>query len=206
MRIRGFTLLELVLVLGILAALTAVAVRSMDAIQEQARYDDARRGMDGIDAAVVGVPNEREADGSAMATGFVADVGRLPRATGADPATQLQELWANPANLLPFAMRPAPSDAEVIVGTGWRGTYLRLGIGRTTLTDGWGRPYDLLKADAATPVAAGDEIVAIRSRGADGLVDAGPAAGYDPDILLSFAGTGTGGVPRYAAAVSGRVF
>ena len=160
---RGFTLLELVVVMAILVILAGVAIRSMEGLDQQARFEATQRCMQDINDAVVATG--RDADGSSALNGFVADLGRLPRAVGPDPAAQLAELWSNPRNLAPFAIRPAPSDSEVLVASGWRGNYLRLGVGKSVLQDGWGRAFDLLKADGVTPVSDGDDIVVIRSRG-----------------------------------------
>jgi prepilin-type N-terminal cleavage/methylation domain-containing protein len=198
----AFTLLELVVVLAILAALSAIAVRSLDTVQDQARYDATRQGLDNIQAAVVGMPNGRDTDGSLLVTGFVADIGRLPRAAQVTASgttqLQLQELWVQPPGLASFTMMTASSDPEVVLGAGWRGNYLRLGVGQTSLADGWGRPYDLLGADGVTPVVnSGDAVFAVRSRGADGLVDTTATSGYDADMVLNFG--------RYTGVVSGRI-
>ncbi len=151
---------------------------------------------------MAGAPNEHDADGSLLVTGFIADVGRLPRAqqvtVSGSTQLQLQELWVQPPGMASFAMVTAPSDPEVVLGTGWRGGYLRLGVGQTTLTDGWGNPYDLLGADGLTPVVnPGDPVFAVRSRGADGLVDTAATSGYNADIIQNFG--------NYTGVVSGSI-
>ena len=157
MRIRatagGFTLLELVIVLAILAALTTVAVRSLDGVEDQSRYDATRRSLDNIQAAVLGAANERDADGSLLVTGFVADMGRLPYAVGGDPTTQLQELWAN----------------------------LRLSLSQSSLVDGWGQAYRMFGADGVSPPSlanGGNQIFAVSSSGAAVSGYNGPIAVY----------------------------
>jgi prepilin-type N-terminal cleavage/methylation domain-containing protein len=197
----GFTLLELVIVLAILVALTTVAVRSLDGVEDQSRYDATRRSLDNIQTAVLGVPNERDADGSLLVTGFAADLGRLPHAQqiGNDPGTQLQELWNNPYGLQAFAINPAPDDPEVWLGTGWRGNYLRLSMSASSLTDGWGNPYNLLGADGVTPVGNGGEVDFVQS--------VGGASPYT-SITMSLAGL-LGQQPAnaaYTATVSGCVY
>ena len=201
---RGFTLLELVVVMAILALLAGIAIRSFDGLDQQARFDATRRSMQNIDDAILAT--SREADGSLSITGFIADVGRLPQAFGADPNSQLAELWSNPRNLAPFVVQTSPSDPQVLIACGWRGNYLRLGVGQSTLQDGWGNAFDLLKSDLATAVGNGDAIAAIRSRGADGMIDTGPTTGYNADITLMLGGAGSPTSLGGTATISGNVY
>ncbi len=193
----GFTLLELVVVMAILVVLAGVAVRSMEGLDQQARFDATLRSVEEIRSSVAVIA--AEPDHSFSVAGFAADLGRLPKAVGADASTQLAELWSNPRNLAPFAIRPAPSDSEVLVASGWRGPYLRLEVGRATLLDGWGQPFDMLQADGVTPASDGDDVAFVRSRGADGVVDSEPIDSYDADLTTSLAEQGL------QATLSGRV-
>jgi prepilin-type N-terminal cleavage/methylation domain-containing protein len=188
------TLVELLVVLTILAILAAVAMTATDVFVDQGRYDANARTLTSIQEAVVGPDNARQPDGTLLSTGFVADVGRLPMAVGTDPTTALAELWTIPNGLAAFAVRPAPSDGEVLVASGWRGPYLRLPVGRNSLRDGWGNSLDLLDAGGNT-AAAGAPIASVRSRGADNA--AGGSGGYDLDLSVTFA---------TAMAVSGNVY
>jgi hypothetical protein len=165
-----------------------------DVFVDQGRYDANARTLTSIQEAVVGPDNARQPDGTLLSSGFVADLGRLPMAVGTDPTTALAELWTIPNGLAAFAVRPAPSDAEVLVASGWRGPYLRLPVGRNSLRDGWGNSLDLLDAGGNT-AAAGAPIASVRSRGADNA--AGGSGGYDLDLSVTFA---------TAMAVSGNVY
>jgi prepilin-type N-terminal cleavage/methylation domain-containing protein len=184
-RARGMTLIELVVVLTILGLLTTVAVTATDVLLGQGRYDTTVRMLNQIQSAVQGPPNAQQPDGMLLVAGFVADVGRLPNVAGTDG---LAELYANPAGLASFAVRPAPSDPEVLVPCGWRGPYVQLAVGTQEIRDGWGNYFDML-LDAAGDIASpGQPIFAVRSRGADGVVGA-PATGagpYDADSVLTF--------------------
>jgi hypothetical protein len=184
----------MVIVVAILAVLAGIAVRGVDGLDQQARFDATQRVIRDINDAVLATG--QDADGSLLVCGFVADMGRLPKAVvGSDGNLQLQELWSNSGNLQPFAVRPATQavnpaitapDPEVLIAGGWRGNYLRLGVGQSVLQDGWGNLFDLLKSDQATYVAVGDPIAAVRSRGANGKVDLpGTTSGYDADITIS---------------------
>lgn len=197
----AFTLLELVVVLAILAVVTTLAIRSLDGLEDESRYDKTTRGLEELSAAVLGSPDDRAADGSRTVSGFVADMGRLPVTTGAAELT-LSELWENPG--APFDVRPAVvangvslamEDPQVLVSGGWRGPYFRLPIGATTWLDGWGNPmtspatasppdpdsigYARLRDAADNPIiTTGQEIRIVRHLGANGRLDAADT-GYD---------------------------
>ncbi len=190
---RGFTLIELVVVLVILALLTHLAVREMGKVQASHRRRQADRQLEEVRAAVWA----REPGGAA--SGFLMDLGRLPRAV---PATNeagrvvqtLAELWQRPAGVAPFALRTAAAtnlvvpasvqtalaDETVVVPCGWRGPYLRLPFGRTRLLDAWGNPFETrddagfvrLFTSAGEPAAQeGDAIGRVRHLGADARPD-----------------------------------
>jgi prepilin-type N-terminal cleavage/methylation domain-containing protein len=209
---RGFTLVELLVVLVILAALTSVALTSVDVYEGQARYEATQRTLQNIEDAVIGPANQRDADGSLLITGFVADMGRLPRAydLGAvypDLAGKQYpwELWENPRDgggaeiLLPFQLRSPADDAEVRVMCGWRGPYVRLGVGQTVLNDGWGNPFDLL-AKNRSPIALGGEVAMFRSCGADfPLLNAAPSKDYNEELYSRFVSDGIAAYPTVSA-------
>lgn len=208
----AFTLLELVVVLAILAVVTTLAVRSLDGLEDQGRYEKNVHGFEELSAAVLGSPDDRAADGTRTVSGFVADMGRLPR-TVADGSGELTlaELWQYPGDNFKFDVRQAsvangvPAtliDPQVYVAGGWRGPYLRLPTGAATWLDGWGNPmsspaasspgdpngigYARLRNTNDLPInAAGEEIRIIRHLGANGRFD--PLdPGYDRDDKLSF--------------------
>jgi prepilin-type N-terminal cleavage/methylation domain-containing protein len=202
----GFTLLELVVVIAVLAILATIAVRSLGGVEDQSRFDATRNQLTALETAVIDSPIDRDADGSAQALCFVGDLGRLPLAVGTDPTTQLQELWANPRNLLPLAVRTAPSDSDVLIASGWRGGYLRLGVNQTSIRDGWGNAYDLLHADGATPCADGDPVEIVRSRGADGIIDTTTTTGFNADQYEYFNSTVAPVQNRYVSDLTGTVY
>ena len=207
----GFTLIEMLVVLAILAAVTTLAIRSAGNLQSQARYQQTTREMEDISAAIIGTAHSREPDGTAQVTGFVADMGRLPRAVGSDPLTQLQELWIQPAGAVLYGARSPSFDSSVTIVSGWRGPYLLLGMGKTELRDGWGNPFDLLKADQTTVVNAGDAVEVLRSRGSDNAVDASipTVKDYNTDVyaglnVTSMPTNSSGQTVSYAASIGNR--
>lgn len=189
---RGFTLIELVVVLMILALVTHLAVRELGNVQRARLGQAANAQLEVVrDAVWHAVP-----DGEP--TGFLVDMGRLPRAVvttneqGRMVGT-LRELWTRPEGVASFALRPAVesnlvvaasekgvlADPAVIVPCGWRGPYLRLPPGRDRLVDAWGNPLEtpddagfarLLGRDDRA-VGAGEGIARVRHFGADGRPD-----------------------------------
>jgi prepilin-type N-terminal cleavage/methylation domain-containing protein len=131
----GLTLLELVVVLAILATLTTVATITVLPSLDTTRYEATRRTLEEVrDAA------EGRVLGSSV-SGFVGDVGQLP--------TTLAELSepSLPSGLTPWtsartlALTLAGVSGTATLAGGWRGPYLRLGIGQSAVIDGWGDPF-----------------------------------------------------------------
>jgi type II secretory pathway pseudopilin PulG len=168
---RGLTLLELVIVLGILAALSAVAVRSLEPLADQARYEATQRLLDDLRAATLGEAAQRPARLPAALSGFVADTGELP--------TSVEALLALPPGLAAHAVQNFDSDRDgtpdVTLSSGWRGPYLHLGAGQSELLDGWGRPTAILPAGAG---------IAFVSFGSDGDSDL-PEDRYAADLSVT---------------------
>lgn len=132
---RGFTLVELVLVLLVIALTTHLAVREVSHIRDAKLVKAADRQLDDIRTA-------------AMA--FLSDTGRSVVVTNGT----LSELWDRPRDIPEYRVIPATAanivagadpqlaNASVLVPTGWRGPYLRLPFGRTRLLDPWGNPVE----------------------------------------------------------------
>ena len=190
---QGFTLLELAIVLGILAVLTHLAVREAGRWRDTQLRERANRGLGEIAEAVCGSPFERDAEGVRVRTGFLADMGRLPRAaTNGHGGLTLSELWVSPGPQAAYAVRQAlaenlptnhvaDADADVWVPGGWRGPYLRMPVGRSRLLDAWGNAYEipdeagfttrLLAASGQAITAAGTPVARVGHFGADGIPD-----------------------------------
>ncbi len=208
-RVRGLTLVELVVVLTILVVLATVALTSITGRVDQQRYEGTRRTLDHVRDAVVGDGQTRQADGTPVLSGFIVDMNRLPVATvDADDASlvTLSELWFPPAGVALFALRDgldasiAAADQDpnpgIRVPCGWRGPYLRLPTGSDVLRDSFGKRL-VSPADAATeddgenyahlrqiddtPAEEGDTVAIIRSLGANRLRDA-LDVDYDEDL------------------------
>jgi len=180
-RSRGLTLLELIVVLVILAALGTVMITQTTSLTGEARYQQTVRTLEQLQDAVIGRQPVGGEDPTGIGPGFVSDMGRLPEAVADGTAFTLAELWDR--NLFTdadlFAVRNLTGlDNDLQLASGWRGPYVRLPVGASTLRDGWGGEYDL-EDDAGVDVdAAGDPIGSVGSDGS-GVGDA-----FDPAVPL----------------------
>ena len=132
---RGFTLVELVLVLLVIALTTHLAVREVSHVRDAKLVKAADRQLDDIRSA---------------ALAFLSDTGRSVVVTNGT----LSELWNRPKDVPEYRVIPATAanivagadpqlaNANILVPTGWRGPYLRLPFGKTRLLDPWGNPIE----------------------------------------------------------------
>ncbi len=156
------TLFELLVVLTILAILSTVAVVSTETVISRGRFEATERTLQAIEEAILGPAPYLAEDGALATSGFVADMGRLPR--------DLSELWERgepPDDLLEFGYWVADDDGEVTVPSGWRGPYLRLPFGAQGVRDGWGKEFELtLEYNSLDSIVV--EKFMVRSDGPDG--------------------------------------
>jgi len=114
---RGFSLIEMVVVIVILGILAAVTIRSITSSTENARFEATIQEMEAIAEAVVGDPDLKE-NGVRTDYGYVGDVGLWP--------TSLNDLVIDPG-----------------VGN-WNGPYLKIAFDENSqeyLYDEWGNAY-----------------------------------------------------------------
>lgn len=117
-REKGFTLMELLVVLLIIGILSTVALRTIDATRDRAYFDQTAKEMKELVYAMVGNPN-LTANGRRVDFGFYGDMRRLP--------DDLDELIKNTSG-----------------AANWRGPYLRREFIQDTTGyrfDAWGNPY-----------------------------------------------------------------
>lgn len=172
---RGFTLVELVLVLVILAVLASAALNMVDIQVDQTRFESTQNTLGQIERAVLGADYARAADGSLVLSGFVADCGRLPYS--------LEELYVRPPSLIPtFASGSPIGDQQVTLAGGWNGPYLQLPIGGATLRDGWAASFELFTSVGVLS-GANEPVSILRSLGRDQTVG---GVDYDADLSLIF--------------------
>lgn len=226
-RSRSLTLVELVVVLLIVVAVSTLALRSTTQLVDQGRFDATERQLDAIESAVLGDYGRPGPLPESPFAGFVADTGGLPRLYYSDSevsaqpyrdALQLGELWSRTPpddalatpRLQTYQITDAASiDTSVVLGTGWRGPYVRLSAASATtdgITDGWGNPFQfsiaLSETYAPTTFASDSPIRALRSLGSNSGLTSDP---YNRSFRKVFQDQATG-VDLVTSSVSGRIF
>lgn len=168
---RGLTLLELVVVLGILAILSTAAVRSLEPLAAQSRYEATQRVLNDLRVASASDSSSQNIGGARVIGGYIADTGTLPTST--------DDLLSCPAGISNHAIQTFDSDRDatddVTLSSGWKGPYLQLGAGQTDIVDGWGR---------APIFSTSGTTVDIASLGSDGDSIA-PEDEYRADLTVS---------------------
>lgn len=155
---KGLTLIEMVVVLAILAVLAGVAVRSLEPIADQTRYEGTQKTLEALRNAVV--DDRLQSSGVRQVSGFVADVGLLPETTAmliddvgaseftsVSPAISLSSFSfsdrVGPAAASPPANPTNVDCSGVALRCGWRGPYVTATNPANAIADGWGRPFGL---------------------------------------------------------------
>jgi prepilin-type N-terminal cleavage/methylation domain-containing protein len=182
----GLSLLELVVALGILAVASTMAVRALDPIADQARYESTQRTLEQLRDATLGDRRARNSNGQRIVSGYIADTGVLP--------ATLDDLLVQPVSLIAHASQSFDSDRDsindVTLTSGWRGPYLLLGAGHSTLLDGWGR------APLIDPDGGDFDFTSLGSDNNSVL----PEDGYQADITVPIPAT------EYASSATFRLF
>ncbi|MEL6109331.1 MAG: prepilin-type N-terminal cleavage/methylation domain-containing protein [Planctomycetota bacterium] len=166
---NGLTLIEVVVVLAILAVLAGVAVRSLEPIADQTRFEVTQRSLDVTEEAIL--RDARLPDGTRQISGFVSDIGRLPDSianlvdeTGMSTLARIDEFGNTVSVALsgfPVADRAGPiatdsnnptnvDCSEVSIRCGWRGPYVTVSDPADGILDGWGRTIQLQAVETAT--------------------------------------------------------
>ncbi|MFO0942145.1 MAG: prepilin-type N-terminal cleavage/methylation domain-containing protein [Pirellulales bacterium] len=167
----GLTLLELVVVLGILAVLSTVAVRSLEPLADQARYDYSKQLVLDLREAIAGPSRTSIARNGQSVSCFVFDTGSLP--------SDANDLLDRPVTIVNRSTQSFDSDRDsindVTLSSGWNGPYVTLGPGVSTIIDGWGFDPSLSESSGS---------LTITSYGSDGD-SAGLEDGYRQDISVT---------------------
>ncbi|MCZ6626162.1 MAG: prepilin-type N-terminal cleavage/methylation domain-containing protein [Deltaproteobacteria bacterium] len=156
---RGFTLVEVIVILAVLSVLAAIAVPMALRIFESAAEDATREEMDNLKKAMIG--DTRKLQSSFRSDfGFLGDMGCLPTDLGfllnrTVGATTLP-LWS--------------FDSTLQVGAGWKGPYITgAAVGEEIeefTTDQLGNPYTYTPSGDPSPTCSLD--ATLTSNGPDG--------------------------------------
>lgn len=169
---KGFTLVEVVVILAVLAVLAGVAVPVALRIFETAAEDATREEMLSLKKAMIG-DSKRLQNSVRNDFGFLGNMGRLPN--------NLDELFVQ-GTLPGYAF-----DSSRQAGAGWRGPYITGGFANEGVEgfkkDGLGNDYSLT-------VGAGGLDGSLVSNGPDGL------PGTADDIVLEMLPVETNGIIR----------
>lgn len=195
---RGFTLLEMTVVLLLMTLLASVAIRETNGLSFQVRYEQTRERLERIREAILGNPRQI-INGQQAVSGFVADMGRLPEnlrellqsGSCSDPTKKTPLACIAPAtwtwtNTVTYegkcsdGISTTKTDCQTNghgwLNVGWNGPYLQVSDNPgddDVLTDGWGNNYQWQMVGA---------MLVIESWGKDGLDDPDNACGnYDED-------------------------
>lgn len=133
-RQSGFSLLELLIVLGLMAAAAVLALSTVSNRDNQNRFEETRNKLNIIHKAIVGEP--LVLNDQLNINGFVADMGRLP--------LNLDELLVEPIDCDPDTAGNQSCnwqfDTDTELWHGWNGPYINA-IG-ADYRDGWGFAWD----------------------------------------------------------------
>lgn len=132
---KGFTLLEMVLVLFLIGLLASAGLLFTEGVEDQAKYDETKRRMELIRKAIIG-DTTRTINGAPEVSGFATDMGRLPGC--------IKELIINET------CEGNPLEAWTVeqttgIGSGWRGPYIQTiadRSGEVRFRDGYGNDND----------------------------------------------------------------
>jgi prepilin-type N-terminal cleavage/methylation domain-containing protein len=157
---KGFTLLEMVLVLFILAIIAATSLSFIENEDGQLRFQESMQKFDSIYKAMI---SERESRGSSFLSGFIVDNGSLPdgitddldpiTSNNTDWSSDASEVWVTYDYLLPYYFNTAGTETQLAdqerfrLGKGFRGPYIRNGLDSSNdLKDGWGEDFAITTA------------------------------------------------------------
>lgn len=157
---QGFTLIELVLTILLVAILATVSSTMVGTSVDAERYEATRQKMDAMRTAILG-DTSLDAQGRRARFGYAGDFGGLP-ASLSNLTTSTSPAWA--------------FNTAEYVGAGWRGPYvLEADAGAEGITkDKWGN--DFVWSPSATPPT-------LTSYGSDNAAGGGV---YAKDITMTF--------------------
>lgn len=152
---KGFTLLEMVLVLFLIGLLASAGLLFTEGVEDQAKYDETKRRIELIRKAIIG-DTTRTINGAPEISGFAADTGRLPACIAElfyldteNPISGVAaDLYRSPCDTSNVTDLPLPywfMNQTTGIGFGWRGPYIQTLTdrnGEVRFRDGYGNDDD----------------------------------------------------------------
>ncbi len=174
---KGLSLVELLLVVGIIGALSMTTISLVDKVDEKERYQETLHRLVVLRSAILG-PETLEVNGQSMVGGFLQDIGWPPTASR-DLLDREHPYWHN---------FPRAYDPIWRTWYGWGGPYMTaLPLRKTdifsSVYDAWGNDFFGWKNGIVwpqSPPVYPPEDIAIRSFGADGV--SGGTGTFDGEI------------------------
>jgi prepilin-type N-terminal cleavage/methylation domain-containing protein len=139
---RGFTLIELVMVIVVLGIVAAIAIPKMSGLSEGSRINATKSELLLLKRAIVGNPSV-SAGGRYIDVGFEGDIGH--------PPLSLSELGVKSDSLAVY---------DKFIRIGWNGPYVDTAEG-DYLTDAWGINYVYNSASRTIISVGGPDTIAI---------------------------------------------
>lgn len=137
---RGFTLLELVVVIGIVAVMSAALIPFLIRPQAQARVNETISELEVLREAIQGNPEVGD-------WGYLGNMGDLPIADANGVLTPLVEQGTQPDPGFGGLLGSSQELGWGGIALGWNGPYVRK-ISPSPLLDGWGQPYEVVRHPA----------------------------------------------------------
>jgi prepilin-type N-terminal cleavage/methylation domain-containing protein len=149
---KGFSLVELTVVLLLITLIASVAVRETSELAFQTRYEQTKERLEMIRQAILGNPR-LIINGQQAVSGFVADMGRLPYSLreliedydcDGPSADGNGDTYFTNDGPCPWSLDTTHNSG---LGAGWKGPYLNVSGSPSdnfAFTDGWGTVSDNL--------------------------------------------------------------
>lgn len=151
---KGFSLIELLVVVAVLSATAYVALDAVDNDTSQIRFDMTQQRMGAVRTAIIGEQG-LSANGTPVIAGFVADVGQLPPCLR---ALLVQNADCDQDETADFT--PPPYQQIGALTFGWRGPYIS--ENPVSLRDAWGNSGEELN-NIAPEIEFGWQVTAAAS-------------------------------------------